>query len=400
MAISLVNELSDLFKSQALGSFAAQSGESESSVLRGFETTVGTMVAGLGSKLGQTGFARQIFDMVSGPGADTRVLDNVRNLASTGSRPSDAGSTRFLSMLFGSHQSGITDAISRSSGLRSSSAASLLGIGAPLVLGALGKRVRDGGMDVSRLSSFISQEAAGARDTLPSGITSQIGGEARQVAAEPRQAYAAVPPVAEGVVRERSRWWPWPVAAGLAALALLIGWAARRPHAHAVAYTAPYNANAYNTTSNLLTRRLPDNVDLRIPAGQMEDRLLSFIQDPSKPVDENTWFDFDRLLFDTNSGTLQPSSQDQLHNVAEILKAYPNVHVKIGGYTDNTGDANANQQLSQQRADSVKQELINMGVSADRLESQGYGSQYPVGDNSTDEGRQKNRRISLRVTQK
>src|SRR3954454_8238059 len=117
----------------------------------------------------------------------------------------------------------------------------------------------------------------------------------------------------------------------------------------------------------------------------MEDHLLAFIQDPSKPVDETTWFDFDRLLFDTTSATLQPSSQEQLHNVAEILKASPNVHVKIGGYTDNTGDASANQRLSQQRADSVKQELINMGISADRLEAQGYGDQHPVADNSTEE---------------
>jgi outer membrane protein OmpA-like peptidoglycan-associated protein len=131
----------------------------------------------------------------------------------------------------------------------------------------------------------------------------------------------------------------------------------------------------------------------------MEDNLLAFIQSP-RPVDDTTWFDFDRLLFDTNSATLQPSSQEQLHNVAEILKAYPNVHVKIGGYTDNTGDPNANLRLSQQRADSVKQELTGLGVSADRMEAQGYGDQHPVADNSTEEGRQKNRRISLRVTQK
>jgi outer membrane protein OmpA-like peptidoglycan-associated protein len=89
-----------------------------------------------------------------------------------------------------------------------------------------------------------------------------------------------------------------------------------------------------------------------------------------------------------------------LRNIGAILKAYPNVHVTIGGYTDNTGDASANQVLSQQRADAVKGQLISMGVSADRLESQGYGEQHPVADNSTEEGRQKNRRISLTVTQK
>jgi len=54
-----------------------------------------------------------------------------------------------------------------------------------------------------------------------------------------------------------------------------------------------------------------------------------------------------------------------LHNVAEILKAYPKVHVKIGGYTDNTGDTSANQRRSQQRADTVKQQLISMGIAGE-----------------------------------
>jgi outer membrane protein OmpA-like peptidoglycan-associated protein len=106
------------------------------------------------------------------------------------------------------------------------------------------------------------------------------------------------------------------------------------------------------------------------------------------------------LTFDTGKATLQPSSEEQLNNIAEILKAYPNVHLKIGGYTDNTGDAAANQALSDARAKNVMDDLVSKGVAASRLESQGYGDQYPVGDNSTEEGRQKNRRIAMRVTQK
>ena len=112
------------------------------------------------------------------------------------------------------------------------------------------------------------------------------------------------------------------------------------------------------------------------------------------------WFDFDRLLFDTNSATLQPASNEQLTNIAEILKAYPNVKIKIGGYTDNTGDPSNNQKLSQDRANNVMAALEQMGVASDRLEAQGYGADHPVADNSTEEGRQKNRRISMRVTAK
>jgi OOP family OmpA-OmpF porin len=139
---------------------------------------------------------------------------------------------------------------------------------------------------------------------------------------------------------------------------------------------------------------------LNIPQFGIESKLINFLNDSSKPVDTTTWFNFDRLLFDTGKATLQPSSQEQLGNIAAILKAYPNVHVKIGGYTDNTGDAAANVALSDARAKNVMDALVAAGIDSSRLESKGYGEQYPVGDNATEEGRALNRRIALLVTQK
>ena len=130
----------------------------------------------------------------------------------------------------------------------------------------------------------------------------------------------------------------------------------------------------------------------------MEARLVDALSAPT--LDTEKWFDFDRLLFDTDAATLQPASQEQLENVANILKAYPNAHVRIGGYTDNTGDAAANVKLSQARADSVMAELAKLGVSADRMEAKGYGAEHPVADNSTEDGRQANRRVSLRLISK
>jgi len=161
--------------------------------------------------------------------------------------------------------------------------------------------------------------------------------------------------------------------------------------------------NAANSALSALgsfgKRTLPNNVELNIPQFGVENKLLDFIQS-SRPVDDATWFDFDRLLFNTGAATLQPSSQDQLQNIANILKAYPNVHIKIGGYTDNTGDAAANLKLSADRANNVMDELVRLGVPASQLTAEGYGDQHPVADNSTEEGRARNRRISIRVTQK
>ena len=147
-------------------------------------------------------------------------------------------------------------------------------------------------------------------------------------------------------------------------------------------------------------KKLPDGVELNIPANGVENQLLAFVEDSAKPVDKTTWFNFDRLLYETGSARLKPESREQLQNMAAILKAYPAVNLKIGGYTDNTGKADANKRLSQQRADAAMAELVKLGVAADRLEAEGYGIEFPVASNDTDEGRAQNRRTAVRVTKK
>ncbi|GLU56696.1 sodium-translocating pyrophosphatase [Dyadobacter frigoris] len=131
----------------------------------------------------------------------------------------------------------------------------------------------------------------------------------------------------------------------------------------------------------------------------VEAALLDFIKSDKK-VDKETWFDFDRLLFKTGSDKLEQKSKEQLENVAEILKAYPDVKIKLGGYTDNTGDAAANVKLSSERAESVKKSLEDLGIDKSRLEAEGYGEEHPVASNDTEKGRAENRRISIRVTKK
>lgn len=132
----------------------------------------------------------------------------------------------------------------------------------------------------------------------------------------------------------------------------------------------------------------------------IESKLISFIEDKNKQVDKTTWFSFDRLLFETGKSTLKAESQEQLKNMSEILKAYPAVELKIGGYTDNVGDAKKNLALSDERAKSVLAELVKLGVAESRLKAEGYGDQHPVADNATEEGKAQNRRIDVRVTKK
>ncbi|AWH89400.1 OmpA family protein [Limnobaculum parvum] len=165
------------------------------------------------------------------------------------------------------------------------------------------------------------------------------------------------------------------------------------------ATTQVTTGSLWGNLGDFFRKLLPDGKELNIPQYGVENKLIEFIES-TLPVDSTTWFSFDRLLFKTNSAQLEPQSDEQLNNIVAILKAYPNVKLKLGGYTDNTGTEEINLKLSQDRADSVRAQMIQLGADASRLEAKGYGSEHPVAPNDTDENRAKNRRIDILVIEK
>lgn len=187
------------------------------------------------------------------------------------------------------------------------------------------------------------------------------------------------------------------------ALLLGIGWFARQGANARVqrgrAEEFSRNRGDAGVLGRFVDRLLPNDDVLTIPEHGMEANLLSHIQSRSETREEK-WFDFDRLVFDSASAIPEPESEEQLRNLASILKAYPRVKLKVGGYTDNKGNREANQRLSENRAESVRRELVGMGIAFGRLEVEGYGHLHPIADNATEAGRAKNRRISLKVLQK
>lgn len=168
----------------------------------------------------------------------------------------------------------------------------------------------------------------------------------------------------------------------------------------ATAPAAPAAAPAAATTAALTKLALAGGASIDAAGNGVESQLLGFINDAAAVVDKGKWFDFDRLNFETGSARLTADSKAQVDNIAAILKAFPNVKIKIGGYTDNTGNADANLKLSGERAKAVVDALTGLGIAADRLESEGYGDQHAIADNATPEGRAKNRRIAVSVRAK
>jgi outer membrane protein OmpA-like peptidoglycan-associated protein len=104
------------------------------------------------------------------------------------------------------------------------------------------------------------------------------------------------------------------------------------------------------------------------------------------------------VLFDTNKYTLKPATQVSLAKVATILTLYPGLKVQVEGYTDSTGTPAYNQTLSENRADAVRDFLVQNGVPEANVTAQGFGATNYVATNSTAAGRQQNRRVNLVVS--
>jgi len=104
------------------------------------------------------------------------------------------------------------------------------------------------------------------------------------------------------------------------------------------------------------------------------------------------------VLFDFNKATLKPGARERLSKVAGIVLAYPDLHLKIEGFTDNIGSDQYNMELSQRRAAAVRDYLISQGVPVNNIFAQGLGEADPVASNATPEGRQLNRRVDMVVS--
>ncbi len=104
------------------------------------------------------------------------------------------------------------------------------------------------------------------------------------------------------------------------------------------------------------------------------------------------------VLFDTGKYSLKPGAREKLAKVAGILLSYPGLNIEVGGYTDNVGGDAMNQTLSENRAGSVRDYLVQQGVASNSVSARGFGNTLPVASNDNSAGRQQNRRVELLVS--
>lgn len=416
---TLLDSLTSL-AAPATGLIAQRLGETETATSRGMQASLAAVLGGITSKAGDAGTMRQVLDVVRQAPASANLGADAQKLATglvPGAMPAGPAGT-LLDTLFGGRMGAVGDAIARTAGFRNTtSGSSLLAVAAPLVLGLLGTRVREGGMNAAALANLLAGERQNVLANLPAGLTNLMGGGLAAPGAGGALRGAAQQGeqlIGQSLKPKANRFWPVAAVLAVAIVAWLVATRDTTPmrvptvaletaaaRTGAVVQAGATEAGAAAGKLGAFVRRaLPGGVELNVPSNGIESKLVAFIEDRTRPVNDTTWFDFDRLNFASGSATVLPESREQLDNIVAVLKAYPNVHGKIGGYTDNVGNAAANLRLSQRRADAVMQALVQSGVPASRLQAEGYGDKHPVADNSTEDGRARNRRIALKVTRK
>ena len=146
-----------------------------------------------------------------------------------------------------------------------------------------------------------------------------------------------------------------------------------------------------------------DQIKLNAYSDGIEDQMVAFLNKGEyKTMTEDQlkekWFNFDDLNFEHNTANVLPESQKQLDNIAQILTAYPEVKVKIGGYTDKTGDEAINKKVSTDRAMAVKKFLDGKGLGKQVVGAEGYGSEFATHPaDASEELRLTDRKVALSI---
>ncbi len=337
---------------------------------------------------------------------NNNVLGNASALLSGGA--ASTGST-LVNNLFGSQTNNVVNALASHSGIKTSSAGSILSMIVPLILGVLGKHATDNNLSSGGLSAFLSEQKSGILSMLPPGLNiSNLPGSAKKVIGTTA---ADVRSIAE----QPKRNWLMPLVLIALAIILIIYFMRscnKTPEANTAATadttTMAAPAMAPDTTATMAPAReslkvkLADGTEIEAYKGGIEDMLVTCLNDANCKPGKDKWFDFDNLNFETGSATITTESQVQVSNIVAILKAYPKAKVKIGGYTDKTGNETDNKKLSQARADAVLNAIKTAGANATQLVgAEGYGSQFAtMPATASDEDRKKDRRISVQLREK
>lgn len=386
MAVNLVELVKGYLTPDIVQKATTFVGESESATQKAMSGIVPTLIAAMANQASTTGGAEKLSRILDTGKYDGSALNNLGSLFSGGETTQKAitQGKDTLSSLFGNKTEGLVEQIARFAGLRTGSSASLLALAVQLILSVLGRQRSTIGQSPSALAALLGEQKGFLSGLLPAGIGSFLGWTGYE-AARPRE---TAPPYVEPK-RETPSWLiPLIVLGGIVLAAL--GWLLSRP--------TPVRETtvAARPAAKMTDLQLPGGMKVSVPEGSFNYSLQQWLAGTSDTTVPKR-FVFDNLNFETGSTQLTPESVPTVDSLVVILKAYPEVAVRLEGHTDNTGDAAANKKLSLDRAVTVREIMIKGGIADARIGTDGYGEEKPIAPNETEEGRAKNRRTELVV---
>ncbi|WP_312342875.1 OmpA family protein [Chryseobacterium binzhouense] len=429
MALNIIDLIKGQLGAALVSQTASQLGESEAGVSKAISGMLPVIIGGLANN-----------------SDNPTVIDTIANSSSNGILNNLTGVTSgnsfiagLLSSIFGERLSGIINSIATYAGISSNSSSSLLNIVTAATVGAIGKYASDNNLDRNGISTLLNEQREIVPTLLPPGLSLaslNIGDWAKGYGFEGNENPATkkfeekTPHIEvtrsttdSGTFPDRptsvegGSIWKWLLPLLLLLAASYFLWEQCRKTetttTTAVAgdsMTTDTDTVASNTNS-VNSGRVDEDIDLNGTSlkgyrGGMEDQMISFLKSGgySDAKDDaalkNKWYDFDHVNFKIGSANeLEAGSESQLQNLVAILKAFPEAKIKIGGYTDKTGDEAKNLKLSEERANYIKNWLSQQGVASQVVSADGYGSEFATVDaTASNDERAIDRRMSVRFT--
>lgn len=437
MSLNLIDLIKGQLGPATVSQAASQLGESESGISKAISGLLPAIVGGLANNADKPG----VLDAISGA-SSSGLLGNL-----LGGSSDNSLITTILTSIFGDKIGGLVNGISSYAGISNSSSNSLLNMVTGATVGSVGKYAAENNLGASGISQLLSDQKGIVSSLLPAGLSMASLGVGNLFGGNDSATSLNTPVMETEKVRVTSyddpkvevnrggnthvnvdtnndngggSIWKWLLPLLLLALAAWFLWKQCNKPADSTATTTDSTAVMVDSTNAMMpadsstTMATPavktdEDIDLNGTMlkgykGGMEDSMISFLKSDGykNAADDaalkSTWYNFDKVNFKIGSSTeLEAGSQGQMDNLLAILKAFPEAKIKIGGYTDKTGDEAANVKLSQARADYIKKWLTDKGVGSQVIGADGYGSQFAtVATTASNDERAVDRKMAVR----
>ncbi len=411
MGINLLDFVKSQIGKGVMAKVAGLLGEKEAVTQKAMDILLPSVLGGMANQATTLSGADNLLGIINQSSYDGSILNSLNTLLSSGSETQGLlkNGGNIAHTLFGNKVSGIVNWVATHVGIKTGSASSLINLAAPLLLGAVSKNM-DSSRTASSLVSLLGSQISFLKTALPPELINVLGLKQLKLdSATPNSTYRAVSNIPKSYINTDEkpllkRLLPWVIllAAGLIGLYYLRVYKTSLPE---VPTTTPVIDSTKTGLPPLPTETATsekvlklNGSELKVKTGSFLDLLYTTITDAN--ADLSKPLIFENVTFAKYKTELTDSSKIPLDDLVKILNAFPNVQIKINGYTDSRGDASENKELSRGRAASVKLYLSSKGITRERLTSEGFGQANPIEDNETEAGRAKNRRIEAVVTKK